>query len=103
LVVAGKRADLDFDVALPAALAAQLIERLLVGRVGEREPAGEDARVVAADLARVEAGGRDLRLCGADLDAAAEKARAYSTTTSATTTRLPSPSPGTSRAKTSPS
>jgi hypothetical protein len=49
--VAGERAA--FDVALCAsapALAAQLVERALVSRVGEGKAAGEDARVAGGEL-----------------------------------------------------
>jgi hypothetical protein len=50
------------------ALPAELVERVLVGGIGEREAASENPAMADADLARVEADRDDRSLPSADLD-----------------------------------
>src|SRR5215210_3263054 len=70
-VVAGKRTELDLDLGAAPALAAQPVELLLVGGVGDGQVAREAAPVTAGELAAVERDRRDLGLAGAHLDAPA--------------------------------
>src|SRR5262249_56946621 len=68
LVVSRERTSFDVGLALAPALAAQLIQRALVGGIGEAKAAGEGAPVAAGELARVQREGADLALAGGYLD-----------------------------------